>query len=232
MVVCLPAKAPVTAGEQSFVRHPILSRAWRRALSPRVPPHARPAQGASSCERGQSLVEFALVFPIFLMLLMGIIEFAFIFNAQLALNYATRDAALVAAEAGAHANADCLILRQVDTSLMPPTNDSSVISVRIFSATETGSQLSPAVEQVYTRGGSTTCGSITVPYTRTTNAYPYNVRCSDLDRTGCDPAKTGPGNTGVDIIGVRIDYRYTRVGPFGFDSTMIVSNEMRMEPIL
>ena len=61
---------------------------------------SRPAGRGS---RGQSLVEFALVFPIFLLLLFGIIEFAFVFNAQLSLNYATRDAALIAAEAGNNA---------------------------------------------------------------------------------------------------------------------------------
>lgn len=45
--------------------------------------------------RGQTLVEFALTFPLFLVVLFGIIEFAFLFNAQLSLNYATRDASLV-----------------------------------------------------------------------------------------------------------------------------------------
>ena len=69
-------------------------------------------------------------------------------------------------------------------------------------------------------------------YSLTTATYPYTVRCNDLDRTGCSSATTGPGNSGVDIIGVRIDYGYTKIGPFGFDSTMVVSNEMRMEPVL
>lgn len=172
------------------------------------------------------------MFPVFVFIVMGIIEFAMMFNAQLSLNYATRDAALVAAEAGSAANADCLILRQIDADLNPPTNETQVSAVRIFSATETGNQLSPAVEQVYVRGGTTTCGALSVPYTRTTNGYPPGIRCSDLDRTGCSPSTTGPSNTGVDIIGVRIDYSYTRFGPFGFDTTMIVSNEMRMEPVL
>ena len=58
-------------------------------------------------QKGQSLVEFALVFPLFIVLLLSIIEFMFLFNAQLSLNYATRDAALVAAEAGARPDADC-----------------------------------------------------------------------------------------------------------------------------
>jgi Flp pilus assembly protein TadG len=177
-------------------------------------------------------VEFALAFPLFMLLLMAIMEFAFVFNAQLSLNYATRDAALVGAEAGSNANADCLILRQVDADLNAPTNENAVITVRIFSATETGNQLSTPAEQVYTRGGSTTCGAITVPYSLGTATYPSTVRCSDFDRTGCSDATTGPGNTGVDIIGVRIDYRYTKIGPVGTDMTMVVSNEMRMEPVL
>jgi Flp pilus assembly protein TadG len=177
-------------------------------------------------------VEFALVFPLFVFLLMGIVEFSMMFNAQLSLNYATRDAALVAAEAGAANNADCLILRQVDNDLNPPVNETQVATVRIFSATPTGNQLSPAVEQVYTRGGTTTCGALSVPYTLSSSSYPPGVRCSDLDRTGCSPATTGAGNTSVDIIGVRIDYNYRRFGPFGFNTTMVVSNEMRMEPIL
>ncbi len=61
-------------------------------------------------DRGQSLVEFALVFPIFFTLLLGLIEFAFVFNAILAMNYAARDAALSAAEAGDRSGADCIIL--------------------------------------------------------------------------------------------------------------------------
>jgi Flp pilus assembly protein TadG len=183
-------------------------------------------------QRGQALVEFALVFPIFFLLLMGMIEFAFLFNAELSLNYATRDAALVAAEAGNNANADCLILRQVDADLNPPTAESSVITVHIFSATETGQPLSSPKEQTYTRGGTTTCGNITVPYSLGTATYPYSVRCSDLDRTSCSATTTGPSNKGVDIIGVRVDYSYKRVTPVGVITTLTVANAMRMEPIL
>lgn len=186
--------------------------------------------------RGQALVEFALIFPIFLLVLFGIIEFAFILNAQLSLNYATRDAALVAAEAGNNASADCQILRQVDADLNPPTAEARVTSVEIYSATERGTAISPAKQQRYTRGGSTTCGTgsgaITVPYTLTTNDYPFGVRCNDLDRTTCSPDYTSALNTGVDIIGVRINYTYSFITPMGSTINMMVSNAMRMEPVL
>lgn len=177
-------------------------------------------------------MEFALIFPVFLLVLFGLIEFAFMLNAQLSLNYATRDAALIAAEAGNNEVADCLILNKVNADLNPPTAEGNVAAVHIFSATETGGQLSPGREQIYTSGGSTTCGSISAPYTLTTTGYPYDIRCNDLDRTTCGAGFTGPSNTGVDIVGVQIDYTYRYVTPLGTTSNMSVSNEMRMEPIL
>ena len=181
------------------------------------------------------------------MLLLSIIEFMLLFNAQLSLNYATRDAALVAAEAGNNANADCLILQQINQDLNPPTDEPRVITVHIFSATETGGQLTVPKEQTYTPGGTTTCGGLTVPYTVGTANYPYNIRCNDLDRTSCSAGFTGPTNTGVDIVGVQIDYGYRFITPLGSavatvgnrtplwggaGMTVRVSNAMRMEPIL
>lgn len=43
-------------------------------------------------ERGQSLVEFALVLPVLVFILMGIIDFGRIFNADLVVSEAARDA--------------------------------------------------------------------------------------------------------------------------------------------
>ena len=53
-----------------------------------------------SPDRGQALVEFTLVFPIFMMLLVGFIEFVFVFNGVLAVDLASRGAALAATEGG------------------------------------------------------------------------------------------------------------------------------------
>lgn len=83
----------------------------------------RAARRHAGCDRGQTLVEFAMVFPLFLVIFLGIIEFGFIFIGQLSLNCATRDAALVAAEAGSNANADCLILQQINQDLDQPTDE-------------------------------------------------------------------------------------------------------------
>ena len=43
--------------------------------------------------RGQSLVEFTLILPVFLLILFGMIEFGFVFSHDLTLEYATREGA-------------------------------------------------------------------------------------------------------------------------------------------
>lgn len=48
-------------------------------------------------EKGQSLVEFALVLPILLLFLLGIIEFGWLLNAQISLTSAAREGARLAA---------------------------------------------------------------------------------------------------------------------------------------
>ncbi|WP_273834373.1 TadE/TadG family type IV pilus assembly protein [Guptibacillus sedimenti] len=47
-------------------------------------------------EKGQSMVEFALVLPILVMLLFGIIDFGRIFHTYLAIDHASREAARTA----------------------------------------------------------------------------------------------------------------------------------------
>jgi Flp pilus assembly protein TadG len=47
-------------------------------------------------QRGQSLVEFALILPVFLMLLLGLVEFGFVFAHYQGLEYATREGARTA----------------------------------------------------------------------------------------------------------------------------------------
>lgn len=186
---------------------------------------------------GQSLVEFALIFPLFVTLVMGVIEFGFVFNAMLSVNYAARDAALAAAEAGDSLGADCVILKAVDDAIGAPTNDNRVSTIDIFQANPNGGMIgSPTT---YARGGSTSCTFIdgttaTLPYTRTANGYAETARCNIL--AGCDGSGT---TTSVDNVGVKITYTHAWVTPIrnfiGGGSGGITfdrSSIMRMEPIL
>lgn len=181
-------------------------------------------------------MEFALVLPLFLTTTLALIEFAFVFNAILAVNFASRDAALLAAEAGDAAGADCIILRSVEADLTAPTDRAHVNRVEIYQADTDGDMVGTAT--VYLRGASTkTCtfadGTvITVPYGRIADGYPETARCTML--AGC-----GPASPELDLIGVRITYAHSWVTPlrafvaadpsgFTFDR----SNVTRMEPVL
>jgi Flp pilus assembly protein TadG len=203
------------------------TRSWRRATP-------RPGRAGS---RGQTLVEFALVFTIFVTMLMGFLEFAFVFNALLSIGHATRDAALTAAEAGNNAAADCVILAQVEKDVSAPADPARITQVVIYRSDQNGAVYG-GQQNVYTRTGSTSCTlsdgtTLTVPYTASGGGtYPPASRCNV--QTGC-----GSGHPSVDTIGVKVTYQHTWVTPLanlvglgGTGTTLTQSNAMRMEPVL
>jgi hypothetical protein len=181
--------------------------------------------------RGQSLVEFALVFPVFLTILIGFIEFVFVFNGILATDLATRGAALAATEGGTDNRTDCAVLKSVEDDFSAPASRANIQVIEIYEATSTGDHLGPVTR--YAHGGSFVCRlldgtELTLPYTRTVDGYPAPDRCTAL--RGCG------GTPSVDHVGVRVVYRHTWRTPF---PTIIASgpwldiersNVMRMEP--
>ena len=198
----------------------------------------RPQLRSGRRETGQTLVEFALIFPIFLLVLFAVIEFAFVFSGMLGISYATRDAALMAAEAGNGIGADCVILRTVDNAVSAPAADARIESVIIYRANPDGTEIS-GISNRWNRSGSTSCpvgvgGS--VPYTQQTNAYGESYRCNVL--IGC-PTDAAGAHAGLDTIGVRVTYVHQWVTPMGgfgglggSGFTLTQSNSMRMEPVL
>ena len=194
-------------------------------------------------ETGQSLVEFALVFPIFIAVVMGLIEFSFVFNGLLSIGHATRDAALVAAEAGNSDASDCLILNQVEKDISAPANPTRITQVVIYRADQNGA-VYLGQQNVYTRTGSKSCdlpdgSKLVVPYSVATGAdqsYPPSSRCSILSGTG---GGCLAGHSSVDTIGVKVTYQHTWITPLasflslgGPGATLVQSNAMRMEPVL
>jgi Flp pilus assembly protein TadG len=201
--------------------------------------------------KGQALVEFALIFPTFLILLMGLIEFAFLMNGQLSINYATRDAALVAAEAGNGVGADCVILKKVDDDVSAPAIRANITQVQIYWTNSAGQLLDTSgnvtsgvgqAVDTYDRTGSTTCtfadgSTLTVPYSVVgTATYKDSVRCNDIGGTveGCQA-----GHPGLDTIAVSVTYHdswrtplHGLLGLLGNGWTLTQSNAMRMEPVL
>jgi Flp pilus assembly protein TadG len=185
------------------------------------------------------MVEFALVFPIFFTLLISIIEFSLVYNAQLSVNFATREAALIAAEAGNTVDGDCAILRSIEDAMSAPTSDDQITQVVIYRSDTVGNPVPVGAPQqnLYARGGAKPCprpgnATATVAFSLVGVAgYPEVSRCNTI--AGC-----GSGRP-LDHVGVRMTYVYTwhtplatLIGLGGTGYIMVGSNAMRMEPIL
>jgi Flp pilus assembly protein TadG len=82
-----------------------------------------------SCEAGQSLVEFALVLPLLLLLLLGIIQFGAAFNALIVLNAAAQEGARVMAieGAGAEAEAKAVVLDRCTAAPFLSCNETDIV---------------------------------------------------------------------------------------------------------
>ncbi len=73
-----------------------------------------------------------------MVILFGVIEFAFVLNASLSVEFATRDAALAAAEAGTTPGADCSILKVVEASIGAPADKARIQEVQIYRSDASG----------------------------------------------------------------------------------------------
>lgn len=208
-----------------------------------------PIGGRRHRSRGQGLAEFALSIPIFLVLFMGVLEFGFVFNALLSINFATRDAALIAAEAGSmpgldasnrDVGGDCLILRTINADVTAPADRNRITQVKIYRSDLLGAQLGSAVN-IYQPGGPTTCtyttGDVTVPYVLVGSVgYPGSTRCDIVAGCATNASGTHPG---LDTIGVSIGYSHLwktpmskLIGGSGTGYNLLKANATRMEPVL
>jgi Flp pilus assembly protein TadG len=226
--------------------------AFRAATAAGARRHVADRASRRKREQGQGLVEFALVFPLFIYLIMSVFEFGFFFNATLQTNFSTRNAALIAAEAGNNANADCFILRQIESDTAVPNLPAQIREVRVFRANRDGTEVAASV---YARSGSKDCHEsdgtpFTVPYSVTIEGYPPASRCNEVPRTLSDGTTVqpcrglAPTRTDVDTIGVQVTYAYAPKTPMvlpwlglllelrGSEYVIVKSNQMRMEPVL
>jgi hypothetical protein len=177
------------------------------------------------------MVEFALVLPLLLLLVVGLIEFSFVWNSRNTVTFASRDGAMLAAEGGNNYGTDCVVLDRVERDIVSPASAIRVQKIDIYWSDRNGDQIGTSLN-TYTRGGTTTCDygdgtTLTIPYTLTTPNYVEGTRCDVL--AGC-----GGAHTGVDTIGVRVTYQhrwltsFARIGGVGV--TFTVANITRMEP--
>jgi hypothetical protein len=170
-------------------------------------------------ERGQGLVEFALVVPVFMLLLLGMLEFGIAFNHQLTLGYATREGARIGADlvngggklgcgSGLSPNAagvDKVIIEAVDrvlTSSGSPIPLDQVGRVRIFLATSTGADSGTGNNWDYSATGYTLPDGTKINFTLASGNW-----------DPCNRSNLPIGNGPPASIGVSITYTYNGVTP-------------------
>ena len=127
-------------------------------------------------KRGQSLVEFAMIITVVMLLLLGMLEFGFLFDHHLTLEYATREGARVGAalangggtlgcgsgQSPNAANVDKQIIAAVQRVITSPGSavvKSRITEIRIYKANATGGVTSTFSNKwVYSAGAGTVRG--------------------------------------------------------------------------
>lgn len=181
-------------------------------------------------ESGQALVEFALLLPIVMLIVVGLMEFGMFLNSRNAVEFAARDASMLAAEGGNATGTDCVVLDKVERDIVSPARNVRIQTVAIYWSDRNGDQIGTNAN-LYTRSGSTTCNygggsSLTVPYTLTTPNYLEGARCDVL--AGC-----GGSHPGLDTIGVKVTYEHRWITSLAQTTGLItfsVSSGTRLEP--
>ena len=185
------------------------------------------------CERGQSLVEMALILPVLLIIVVGTLEFGFIFDHHLSLEYATREGARAGA-ALAHggtgppactgaADVDPRIIAAVQRVLTSPgspvaSNLSEVEEIRIYDAGLDGEQAGGANTWEYAAGLGPVVDGIALNFRPVSTGWPACTRNNSA--------------VGTDSIGVSITYSYEYQTPFRIvagASTMTMTDETVMQ---
>lgn len=178
--------------------------------------------------RGQGVVEFAIILPVFLMLLLGVLEFGFAFDHHLTLEYATREGARTGAALANGGNprgcgtgqspdrslVDLEIVAAVERVLTSPGSPIAVDqvgSIRIYRADAKGDQIGgDANVWTYTPGVGPMVGSSrldfspVVPGAGDTVGWRACARDNTWDRRVSPPIAP-------DSIGVSITYTYRPV---------------------
>jgi hypothetical protein len=154
--------------------------------------------------RGQSLVEFALVVPVFLLLLLGMLEFGIAFTHTQTIAYATREGARTGAALSkgntaykcTTANFDAPIIAAVERVLESPGSPvdlTRISSIKVYLAKNDGTPTASLNLWTRSPGGGPTIDGKALDYKQTS--------------TGWDPCTRKDG-VNADGLGVALDYNY------------------------
>ncbi len=160
-------------------------------------------------DRGQSLVEFSLVLPVFLVLLMSMMDFGFAYGQNLTIEYATREGARTGAALAAGnstlpcADVDDYVMAAVQRVLESPGSQVKleyIDNVEIYKSDAAGNKLG-SNRWGYMAGDRPTVDGVTLDF--------------GLLSTGWDACTRSNATPNPDSLGVLIHYQYHYVTPLG-----------------
>lgn len=186
-------------------------------------------------ERGATLVEAAILLPVFFLLVFGMLEFGFAFKEYLTLANGTRDGARTASTAGNQANADYLILQAVEEATSA-ANSGALQRVVIFKATGPEDSAPSTCRDGTPQTGADACNVYGPADFALTEAQfdcagagtaPDSSWCPTTRKTAA-VAPNGP----PDYIGVWIEVEYSFITGLFPQDTLTMTDEtiMRIEP--
>jgi Flp pilus assembly protein TadG len=180
-------------------------------------------------ERGAALLEFALVAPILILLVFGIVEYGMFFKDYLTVSNATRAGARVGSAAGSNADADYQILQAVKTAAAAlPGGANSIEHVTIYRSATTGG--APTATCRTTSSAADRCNV----YTASAFNQPvqrFGCGPGSLDSAWCPSTRQDSQAIGPDYIGVWVKTTHSFVTRmFGTSRTITDSVVMRIEP--
>jgi TadE-like protein len=167
----------------------------------------RARSGRPSGARGQSLVEFAVAVPVFIMLLFGMLEFGFAFSHNLTLEYATREGARTGAALGkGTATVPCAQVDQeiiagvqrVLTSPGSPVDINRISQLTIYQSNPSGGPAGPI--NIWVPGAGPTVDGVALKFKSTSVGW---------DACGRDNGST------PDSVGIGLIYSYRLISPLG-----------------
>jgi hypothetical protein len=166
--------------------------------------------------RGQGLVEFAMIVPVFMLILVGLLEFGFIFDHAMTLNYATREGARSGAAfaSGNDSTMICATSEDVDKHIVAAVqrvmdapgsqvDPSRVAEIRIYRAGSSGAQIGgQANVWAYDQGGGPSVDGANLDFSAASTAW-----------NACTRDNSWSGGVAPDSIGISVRYTYEFVTP-------------------
>jgi Flp pilus assembly protein TadG len=178
-------------------------------------------KGRGRRERGTALIEMAMIFPMLILILVGIFELGGAFRDMLTTSNAVRDGVRILTAKGDDLDADCAALLAAVDTLTLGGRFEDLQRIEIYKADSSGNQMGPS----------------------TTNTYTFSVGdpedCNDWNgypATNYPPTSRyvlAGGATPLDIIGMRIVHRhdwFTQFPPFSGFITIDETAISRVEP--